>query len=86
MVFISTFISPMFYINYLTIYKVQMHANTCTIIKLLFGLCVCMGDNPLAKARGLSSHTDAQTIQELTHNDVLSYMGRRVQLLLEGGS
>ena len=26
------------------------------------GLCACMVDNPLAKARGLSLHTGAQTM------------------------
>ena len=39
----------------------QMHAGA--IKKLVYGLCVCIGDNPLAKARGLSLRTDAQTIQ-----------------------
>ena len=33
------------------------------ISKILHGLCVCTGDNPLAKARGSSSHKHAQTIQ-----------------------
>ena len=32
-----------------------MHAGE--ISKLLYGLCVCTGDNPIAKARGLSSRT-----------------------------
>ena len=49
---------PMFYIKYLTMHKVQMHA--VAIRQLLYGLCT--GDNPLAKARGLSSRTYAQTI------------------------
>ena len=34
-----------------------MHAGT--IRNLLHGMCVCAEDNPLAKACGLSSHTDA---------------------------
>ena len=43
--------------------NVQMHADA--IRKLSNGLCVCTGNNPFAKARGLSSLTDAQfqTIQ-----------------------
>ena len=45
----------------IAMHKVQMHAGA--IRKLLYGLCVCMGDNPRAKARGLSFRTDAQTIQ-----------------------
>ena len=55
----------MFYIKYLTMHKVHMHAGA--IRKLLYGLCVCTGDNPLAKARVLSSLTYAQTMQKLTH-------------------
>ena len=39
----------------------QMHAGAKR--KLVYGMCVCTGDNPLAKARGLSSRTDKQTIQ-----------------------
>ena len=38
-----------------------MHAGA--IRRLLNSLCACMGDNPLAKAGGLSYRTDAQTIQ-----------------------
>ena len=52
---------PMLYIKYLAIHKVQMHAGARR--KLLYGLCICTSDNPLAKARGLSSRTDAQTMQ-----------------------
>ena len=37
----------MFYIKYLTMHKVHMHAGA--IRQLLHGLCVCTGDNPLAK-------------------------------------
>ena len=47
---------PMFYIKYLKMHKVHMKA-------FIVWLCVCAGDNPLAKARGLSSRTYAQTIQ-----------------------
>ena len=31
------------------------------------GLCACTVDNPLAKARGLSLHTGAQTMLYLSH-------------------
>ena len=58
---------PIFYAEYLTMYTVHIHAGA--IGSLLYGLCVCKGDNgdnPLAKARGLSSRTYAQPIQELT--------------------
>ena len=53
---------PMFYIKYLTMQKVHMHACWCEKAVIVW-LCVCTGDNPLAKARGLSSCTYAQTIQ-----------------------
>ena len=46
----------MLYIKYLTMHKAQIHAGA--IRKLLYELCVCMGDHPLAKARGLSSCTE----------------------------
>ena len=38
------------------------HACWCNKAVIVW-LCVCTGENPLAKARGLSSHTYAQTIQ-----------------------
>ena len=58
---IATYIDiPFFYIKYLTIHKVQMHVGA--IRKLLHSLYVCTEDNPLAKARGLSPRTDAQTM------------------------
>ena len=37
----------------------------CKLIKLLYGLCICTGDNPLAKDHGLSPRTDAHSIQYL---------------------
>ena len=40
------------------LYKVKM--NAVAIRTLSYDKCVCMGDNPLAKAHGLSSITDAQ--------------------------
>ena len=52
----------MFYSKYLTIHKVHMRAGA--IRQLLYScMYVCMGDNPLAQARGLSSRSYAQTIQ-----------------------
>ena len=51
----------MFNVKYLAMHTVQVHAGA--IRKVLYGLCFYTGDNPLAKARGLSSCTDAQTIQ-----------------------
>ena len=53
--------TPLFNVKYLANYKVQMHVST--ISKLLYGCASVQGSNPLAKARGLSSCTDAQTIQ-----------------------
>ena len=50
----------MIYIKYLTMHKVHMLAGA--IRQLLYD-CVCTGDNPLAKAHGLSSRTYAQIIQ-----------------------
>ena len=42
----------------------EQSANACWCNKLVsVWFCVCTGDNPLAKAHGLSSRTDAQTIQ-----------------------
>ena len=52
---------PMFYIKYLTMHKVHMHAGA--IMQLLYGLGVCTEDNPLDKGRELSSRTYAQTVQ-----------------------
>ena len=47
---------PMFYCKYLEMHKPQIDRGTKS--KLLYG-----GDNRLARARGLSFRTDAQTIQ-----------------------
>ena len=52
---------PMFYIKYLTLHEVHMHAGA--IRQLLYGCAYIREDNPLAKARGLSSRIYAQTIQ-----------------------
>ena len=62
--FIATFVDiSTFYINYLAMHKVRMHAGA--IRKLLYGLRFCVGNNPLATACGLSSLTYARTIHEL---------------------
>ena len=52
---------PIVYIKYLTMHTVQMDAGA--IRKLVYGIYVCMEDNPFSKARGLSSQTDVETIQ-----------------------
>ena len=44
-------------------HKVQLYAGA--IRKLLYGLCTCTESSPLAKARGLSSRTDAHTMHKL---------------------
>ena len=41
-------------------HSVQMHA--AAIRTLLYSLCTCKGDNPLTKARRLSSSTEAQSM------------------------
>ena len=51
----------MFNVKYLAIHKVQMHAGALS--KLLYGFVFCTGDNLHAKARGLSTCTEAQTMQ-----------------------
>ena len=53
--------SPMFYIRYLTMHKVHMHAGA--IRQLLYGCAYVREDNPRTSGRGLSSRTHAQTIQ-----------------------
>ena len=51
----------MFYIKYLTMHKVHMHAGA--IRYLVYGLCVCTEGNPRALASGLSPvHTHDHTI------------------------
>ena len=53
---------PMFYIKFLAMYKVHMHAGPIRKLVIVW-LYVCGKDNPLAKARGFSSHKYAQIIQ-----------------------
>ena len=40
-------------------------------LNFIVWFCVCPGDNLLAKARGLSSHTDVQTIQTYTCTKII---------------
>ena len=47
----------------IAVHNELMHA--CSLSKLLYSWYICTGDNPLAKARGLSSHTDAQPYNNL---------------------
>ena len=54
--------APVWTIN-LIMLKVQMY--TGAIRMLLYGLHVCTDDNPLAKAHGLSCHTDVQPYNKL---------------------
>ena len=44
------------------VHTVQMHAGPIRKLYSLY-MYILTGDNPLAKARGLSSRTDNQTIQ-----------------------
>ena len=82
----------MFNVNYLAMYKVQMHVSAISMLLygfasvrqdtkfikcyprvlasgqdnlrvLIVWFCACTGDNPRAKARGISCRTDVQTIQ-----------------------
>ena len=39
----------------------KVYTGYCGTSEIEHGLCVCMIDNHLAKARGLSLHTGAQT-------------------------
>ena len=48
----------MFHITHLTMYKVHLHAGA---VRVIVWLCICMEDNPLAKAFVLSSRTYAKT-------------------------
>ena len=71
-----------FNIKYLITYKVQIHTGAISYLE--YGSCVCTGDNPLAEARGLSSHTDAQTILLLSLNFIwIAGKGRQHKLMLK---
>ena len=55
-----------------TRYSVMRKVNTgyCGTSEIEHGLCVCTVDNPLAKARGLSLRTGAQTMLCLSLNPI----------------
>ena len=64
----------LFYSKWLTWNITQSTTYKCMRMqKLLYGLSVYTGDSPLAKSRGLVSHTDAQTIQWLTGTGMVMY-------------
>ena len=45
----------------------KVYTSYCGTSEIEHGLCACTVDNPLAKARGLSLRTDAQTMLYLSH-------------------
>ena len=49
----------MFRIKCLAMRELQMHTDAAILKHDKTGLWVCTGDNPLAKARGVSSRSDA---------------------------
>ena len=57
---------PIFNTRYSVMCKVYTEYHGTSEIE--HGLCACTVDNPLAKARGLSLHTGAQTMLCLSHN------------------
>ena len=56
---------PIFSTRYFVMCKVYTGHHGTSMIK--HGLCNCTVNNPLAKARGLSLHTGAQTMLYLSH-------------------
>ena len=46
----------------------KVYTGYCGTSEMEHGLCACMVDNLLAKARGLSLSTGAQTMLYLSHN------------------
>ena len=56
---------PIFSTRYSVMCKVYTGCHDISEIE--HGLCACMVDNPLPKARGLSLHTGAQTICSISH-------------------
>ena len=61
---------PIFSTRYSIMCKV--YTGYCGTSEIEHGLCACTVDNPLAKARGLSLRTGAQTMLYLPHVAVLS--------------
>ena len=49
----------------------KVYTGYCGTSEIEHGLCACTVDNPLAKARGLSLRTDAQTMLYLSHVSVV---------------
>ena len=45
----------------------KVYTGYCGTSEIEHGLCACTVDNPLAKARGLSVRTGAQTMLYLSH-------------------
>ena len=45
----------------------KVYSGYCSTSEIEHGLCACTVDNPLAKARGLSLRTGAQTMLYLSH-------------------
>ena len=45
----------------------KVYTGYCGTSEIEHGLCACTVDNPLAKARGLSLRTGAQTMLYLSH-------------------
>ena len=60
---------PIFSTRYSVMCKV--YTGYCGTSEIEHGLCACTVDNPLAKARGLSLHTGAQTMLYLSLISVL---------------
>ena len=56
---------PIFSMKYSVMCKV--YTGYCDTSEIEHGLCACTVDNPLAKARGLSLRTGAQTMLYLSH-------------------
>ena len=57
----------------------KIYTGYCGISEIEHGLCACTVDNPLAKARGLSLRTGAQTMLYLS----LVFLGGKSILFLQ---
>ena len=55
---------PISKVKYFAMHKMQMHADAISMLIYGFAwVCICTEDNPVAIARGISFHKNAQTIQ-----------------------
>ena len=63
---------PIFSTRYSVMCKV--YTGYCGTSEIEHGLCACTVDNPLAKARGLSLHTGAQTMLYLLLGNTAKYL------------